>query len=83
MGVPPVIIHLFSDFPWNKPSSYWDTSIHGNPQIAIIGHLETPTVCVTSETFGKTPPRISKTLSSTKPETELLALSHEILVDVD
>ena len=22
---------IFMDFPWNKPSSYWDTSIYGNP----------------------------------------------------
>ena len=30
-GYPPVIIHWW-DFPWNKPSSYWGTSLLGNLQ---------------------------------------------------
>ena len=33
----PLVIHLWKDFPWNKPSSYWGTSIYGNPQLDPIG----------------------------------------------
>ena len=34
MEAPLVLIHLFnSDFPWNKPSSYWGIPIYGNPHI--------------------------------------------------
>ena len=30
-GYPQLSSMLFSDFPWNKPSSYWGTPIYGTP----------------------------------------------------